>query len=210
MEKERFDGILLSIAQQCEGGVQEMLDIIFGFLARKTDFYASGLDDGKAEQLLLDTFKRHSALAQKEARQKKERFEEMDRKKKERAELERKREQEELAKKKEEPRIVEVTDEEAEKILKEEKKEEPMAEDKKDDDAAKGDEEEDEDEKGKMKPNVGNGADLPYYSWTQTLSDVELRVPLPIAVKVRQFSVCFLFFWHSWVWNQLVNKFVQI
>ncbi len=86
MEKERFDGILLSIAQQCEGGVQEMLDIIFGFLARKTDFYTSGLDDGKAEQLLIDTFKRHSALAEKEARQKKERFEEMDRKKKERAE----------------------------------------------------------------------------------------------------------------------------
>ena len=42
MAQEQFDGILLSIAQQCEGGVQEMLDIIFGFLARKTDFYASG------------------------------------------------------------------------------------------------------------------------------------------------------------------------
>jgi hypothetical protein len=44
MAQEQFDGILLSIAQQCEGGVQEMLDIIFGFLARKTDFYASGID----------------------------------------------------------------------------------------------------------------------------------------------------------------------
>ena len=43
MAQEQFDGILLSIAQQCEGGVQEMLDIIFGFLARKTDFYASGI-----------------------------------------------------------------------------------------------------------------------------------------------------------------------
>ena len=31
---DKFDGILLGVAQQCEGGVQEMLDVIFDFLAR--------------------------------------------------------------------------------------------------------------------------------------------------------------------------------
>ena len=31
---EKFDGVLLSIAQECDGGVQEMLDVIFSFLAR--------------------------------------------------------------------------------------------------------------------------------------------------------------------------------
>ena len=40
--------------------------------------------------------------------------------------------------------------------------------------AAEEDEEEDEKEKGKLKPNSGNGGDLPNYRWTQTLQDIEV------------------------------------
>ena len=47
---------------------------------------------------MLESFRRHSSAAVKEAQEKKKRMEEMDRKRKEKAELERKREEEELKK----------------------------------------------------------------------------------------------------------------
>ena len=48
-----------------------MLDVIFGFLARKTDFYSSGLEDGKAEMLINAAFKKHAVAAEEEAANKK-------------------------------------------------------------------------------------------------------------------------------------------
>jgi hypothetical protein len=32
-------------------------------------------------------------------------------------------------------------------------------------------------------PNSGNGADLKNYSWTQTLSDITLIIPVPVGTK---------------------------
>lgn len=52
-----------------------------------------------------------------------------------------------------------------------------------------GDEEEDEEDKGKLKPNIGNGGDLPNYRWTQTLQEVEIRVPVQPAIKSRDVVV---------------------
>merc|ERR1712083_1115131 len=108
-----------SIAQECEGGVQEMLDVIFSFLARKTDFYTGG-GEGAAEKLVLDKYRKHGKAAWEEQKRKKQRHEEADRKMKERRE----KEERELNNA---PQIQEVTEEEAKKIEAEEKaKKEPV------------------------------------------------------------------------------------
>jgi len=188
---DKFDGILLSIAQECEGGVQEMLEIIFSFLARKTDFYTGG-GEGSAEKLVLDKFRKNGASAWEEQKRKKAKYEEEDRKRREK----KLKEEEEL---KNQPQIQEVTEEEALKIEAEEKARKAATKpdkdttapspssngEKKEEDA----EEEDEDAKGKTKPNERNGADLDKYNWGQTLQEIELRVPLNGAYKARDLSV---------------------
>jgi len=204
---DRFDGVLLGVAQDCEGGVQEMLDVIFGFLARKTDFYTSGLENGKAEELINAAFKKHAASAEEEAAKKKARYAEMNRKQKERVEKERLREEEDAKKSAQskdldnpESRIVEVTDEEAEKFMSKEEKQNGTlgtCQNGSTENAEKvtntneKEEEEDPEDKGKIKPNSGNGCDLPHgkYKWTQTLEEIDLRIPLPMALKSRDLIV---------------------
>jgi len=55
----RFDGMLLGLAQQHEGGVEELFDTFYGFLRRKTDFFA---EKTKAEQLTMKSFRKHLQL----------------------------------------------------------------------------------------------------------------------------------------------------
>uniref|UniRef100_A0AAV1UDB7 CS domain-containing protein n=1 Tax=Peronospora matthiolae TaxID=2874970 RepID=A0AAV1UDB7_9STRA len=64
----RFDALLTQLAQQ-HGGVESLLDSIFDFLHRKTDFYVVSSDParhkmgflpGQAQQKVLEAFQKHS------------------------------------------------------------------------------------------------------------------------------------------------------
>lgn len=172
---EKFDGMLFTLASQCSKGAQELLDAVFGFLARKTDFFSGSAPDN-VEKTVLDTVRRWAPVGKKRHEEELE---------KSRAAEERRKEKL-RAKQVEDSQIIEVTDEEAERIQKENERVMTTSKNEVPNKTSDGEEEdEDENSKGKLKPNHGNGCDLPNCSWTQTLGEVEVKVPTQIKGRVK-------------------------
>ncbi|CAG9533952.1 unnamed protein product [Cercopithifilaria johnstoni] len=180
-EVGKYDTILLSLAQQMEGGVPQLLDVLFGFLSRKTDFY-TGADITKAKEMVLKAFDKHSESAKLVAEEAKKRRAEEQKRLNERRAAQKAKEEAEMN----EPRIREITDEEAaelEKMKNGSVKTSTPEENGKNKDGEE--EEEDPEDKGKLKPNAGNGCDLEKYQWIQTLSEVEVRIPLKVGFLLK-------------------------
>lgn len=188
-EREQFDGMLLAMAEKHPGGVLDLLETIASFLSRKTDFFTGG-KDGEWEKTLIKAFQKEGERSREVHLQKI----------KEKEEAEQKR-QEAIRKKKEEEEakavssISEVTDEEAAQIQKEIDAKKLKQDDKTGSKniseplGDEADEEMDEAEKKKLKPNEGNGCNLEHYRWTQTLQEVEIKVPLDVKFNVKSRDV---------------------
>ncbi|KYB27439.1 nuclear migration protein nudC [Tribolium castaneum] len=174
-QTEQFDSLFLSIAQHHPHGASQLLDTFVSFLSRKTDFFTGG-EEGAWEKLVMSTFRKYEQVSRK----------------KHETELKERREREAAKKKKQQEEekvkpaeITELTDAEAEKLQAELDAKKsgvsngaPAVE--------KIEEDEDASEIGKLKPNSGNGCDLDKYRWTQTLQDVEVRIPLKINFRAKQ------------------------
>ena len=110
MDDERFDGMYLQVAQTI-GGIDPLLDSFFGFLRRKTDFFAGAADPAKARETVLAAFEKNKERSDEELKEKAAK----EKKRKADEEKRRARLAEEKAKvqKQEESRIEELTPEEA-------------------------------------------------------------------------------------------------
>ncbi|XP_023940400.1 nuclear migration protein nudC [Bicyclus anynana] len=192
-DPEKFDSMLLAMAQQHEGGVKDLLDTIVNFLARKTDFFTGG-KPGEWENIVKNTFYKYASKAEEEANKIKKEKEEADKRLKD---IQQKKEQERLARDFEPATVKELTDQEAAELQENIEKEKNKTSENGSGDAAATDVEmadapevdDDPKEKGKLKPNSGNGCDLENYKWTQTLEEIELRVPLRQVLRPRDLTI---------------------
>ena len=67
MSEDRYDDMLIRIAQSQSGGIDGLLDIYLSFLRRKTDFFSGNGEGIKVvEEVVLKSIRRQHALYQKE------------------------------------------------------------------------------------------------------------------------------------------------
>ncbi|XP_034481133.1 nuclear migration protein nudC [Drosophila innubila] len=190
----QFDNILLALAEKHQGGVPDFLHTLASFLRRKTDFY-TGAKQAEWEKMLLEIFRKESKLAMAAHEEKVKAREASQRLKDEKERAEREARQKEM----DDNKICDITDEEAAAIIKEQedKKRQQLLDgagdatkvtatneevskpiEKAEDDTEK-------DEVGKLKPNAGNGCTLDKYMWTQTLQELELKIPFNVTFALR-------------------------
>ncbi|KAM3924330.1 nudC domain-containing protein 3 [Leptodactylus fuscus] len=189
---DRYDHALLGILQHV-GNIQDFLNVYFGFLYRKTDFYRlllspqdrMGFPPGTAQNMVLQAFKTYEKLAVQDHEQ---RMRDLQEKLKKKEEM--------LAESGDTPGAAEEVVVEAPVEEVPVKPEEPKVPDSEEKPEASGSNPEDssavpqEQEHFQMDSDSYNGAVRENYTWSQDYSDLEIKVPVAKdVVKGRQVSV---------------------
>lgn len=194
-DQEQFDGLCMTILQKGQG-INNFFDAFFGFLYRKTDFFA---DKAKSYEFVETHYKRYLSKYQ-EKKEKEER--------KKKKEEEEKNKQEKQDSQEKQATVKEITKEEFERRKMEEKmreqqggsqvnlnppeiKENPKEISVATTEGKKG-EEKDEDklEPGKIRPGVGHGSSTDKYSWTQhDIKEINITIPVPKEIRGRDLSI---------------------
>jgi len=200
MSEEQYDSIFLSLAQnvsQRQGpGIDPLLEVFFSFLRRKTDFFTGAEEDKIKAKLAEHVKKQTQKIAEDQERQKRMKEEKEKKAKAVQAQaaaaapkpvaqpvktasggnsnvsIEMMEETEPQTK----PvgSTLEVPKKEVKKLSSEKSGEDDEAE------------EESEEDKNKLRPNIGNGADLPNYVWTQNLKEANIQIPVPDGTSSKQ------------------------
>ncbi|CAI5966678.1 unnamed protein product [Closterium sp. NIES-64] len=184
-----YDGSLTSLLRQHDDRPLDLLRTVVGFLRRKSDFFADARSETEAGKLISSArvqFERERRDREQRREQEKAETERLEKEREkarietERKEQERRERQEAAGKGKEKEAVgsgeegkdgasaMEISEGEGKEM--EEDGEEPVA-------------------SGKLKPSPGNGADLGRYSFTQTLGELNLAIPLPAGTKARGVTV---------------------
>ena len=195
---ERFDAVLLSMAQnvsQAKGpGLDPILETFFSFLRRKTDFFS-----GAEPERVREKLEEHVKEQLKKVAEEKVQAEKLRKQKEEQQALKKKKEDEAAgAKAKAAAQPLKTASGAASKVsielIDEVEAPKPAAQQPSQEATSVkqtkmtdgGEEEEAEEDKGKLRPNEGNGADLPTYSWTQTLREANIQIPVPSSTTSKQ------------------------
>ena len=161
---EKFDAMFLNIAQTC-GSIAPLMDSFFGFLARKTDFMSGEISSGEAKRVVNSAFDKYYEMSTNKRNQEIARRKQEDEDRSRRKEAQRLTDEAEFERLRNMPKIEDVTDE-------------PVT-------ADVPESAETPDKEDTSPPPKGNGGDCGKYTWTQTLSTVDVHVPVKPGVKAR-------------------------
>ena len=212
MGDDRFDGMFMNLAQQSQG-IEPLMDNLFGFLRRKTDFFA-GASEEQVQGVVLGSLKKQRDLFEQEAAKKKASATKEKKKKEELAAKKKAAAAAAKAKVSDGDDVIEMGDDGAfdsstsissssgvaptlpvrSSSTGTSKTTPPAApapapEKEKEKEKEKEEGEGGDDEADDSPAPEGNGGVTDKYVWTQTLSEVTVNVPLPAGTKAKMLSV---------------------